>query len=178
LRLAYVGDGNNVLHSLLLMAPFMGVDLHYCCPSGYQPEAEILFRAQSRARDGGAKIRSFDLPEEAVSGCHAVYTDVWTSMGFEAEDQKRREAFEGFQVNAKLMSLADPTAVVMHCLPMVRGLEIAEDVIDTPRCVIFQQAANRLHAQKALLTGLFRRVPIAALGIESTAARIGVERAR
>jgi ornithine carbamoyltransferase len=157
LKLAYVGDGNNVLHSLLLLAPILGVDVHYSCPDGYQPESDILMRAERRAeRARGGAIRKFSAPQQAVKGAHAVYTDVWTSMGFEGEKQERLEAFSGFQLNMELFQQALPTAIAMHCLPMIRGQEITAEVVEHPRSALFQQAENRLHAQKALILGLFQ----------------------
>lgn len=155
LKLAYIGDGNNVLHSLLLMAPFVGVDVHYACPEGYQPNAEILTRAQERAKTGGAAIRKFKTPQEAVNHVDAVYTDVWTSMGFEAENVERMHAFEGYQINKALLSKANPEAIVLHCLPMMKGQEITEEVVELPQSALFDQAENRLHAQKALMIGLY-----------------------
>ena len=155
LTLAYIGDGNNVLHSLLLMAPFVGVNVHYACPEGYQPDAAILARAQARAVEGQAQIKKFATPKEAVSGVDAIYTDVWTSMGFEKENEIRLKAFEGYQVNQKLLSEAQPKAIVLHCLPMMKGQEITADVVELPNSALFQQAENRLHAQKALMMGLF-----------------------
>lgn len=155
LKLAYIGDGNNVLHSLLLLAPSLGIDIHYSCPEGYAPSPEILSRAKDRASQGRGKIKSFASPKEAVSGAHAIYTDVWTSMGFEEENEVRMKAFAGYQVNLELMSLADPMCIIMHCLPMVRGQEISNEAADHPRSALFQQAENRLHAQKALLIGLY-----------------------
>ena len=155
LKLAYIGDGNNVLHSLLLLAPYLGIDIHYACPSGFEPDQEILGRAHLRASLGGAKIKKFATPTEAVKGVNALYTDVWTSMGFEKENEARLRAFEGYQLNAELYSLAQPGAVIMHCLPMVKGLEITHEMAEHEHSVLFQQAENRLHAQKALLSGLF-----------------------
>lgn len=155
LKLAYVGDGNNVLHSLLLLAPFVGVDVHYACPPDYQPDAAILERAKKRARVGGARIQSFATPAEAVQGVNAVYTDVWTSMGQEAENAVRMKAFEGYQVNAALMSKAADGAIALHCLPMIKGQEITSEVVESAQSALFQQAENRLHAQKALMIGLF-----------------------
>jgi ornithine carbamoyltransferase len=155
LKLAYIGDGNNVLHSLLLMAPFVGVDVHYACPPGYQPDAEILRRASARAAVGGAAIRAFATPAEAVAGANAVYTDVWTSMGQEAENAERVKVFEGYQVNAGLMAKAAAGAIALHCLPMIKGQEITAEVVESPASALFEQAENRLHAQKALLIGLF-----------------------
>jgi ornithine carbamoyltransferase len=156
LKLAYLGDGNNVLNSLLLLAPFLGVDVHYACPEGYLPDPEILKRAEARAKQSGAEIRAFTKPQDAVVGTHAVYTDVWTSMGFEAENAKRVAALKDFQLNLPLFQQALPNAIALHCLPMVRGQEITSDVVEHPRSALFQQAENRLHAQKALLAGLFQ----------------------
>jgi ornithine carbamoyltransferase len=155
LKLAYIGDGNNVLHSLLLMMPFAGVDVHYSCPKGYEPDEEILRRAQRRAKEGGASITKFDSPKESVADVDAIYTDVWTSMGFESENAKRVKDFEGFQINSDLLALAKPTAIVLHCLPMNKGFEITQDVVDSPQAALFEQAENRLHAQKALMIGLY-----------------------
>lgn len=155
LKLAYIGDGNNVLHSLLLLAPFLGVDVHYACPGGYQPEAGILERAFARAAVGGATIRPFKRATDAVKGCHAIYTDVWTSMGQEEEKAQRLEAFQEFQLNLGLLSRARPDAIALHCLPMVCGQEITREIVEHERSALFQQAENRLHAQKALLVGLF-----------------------
>jgi len=155
LKLAYIGDGNNVLHSLLLLAPFVGVDVHYACPGGYQPDSAILERAMARAALGGAKIRPFKRAADAVKGCHAVYTDVWTSMGFEKENAERVKAFKDFQLNMDLFKQARPDAIALHCLPMVREQEITSEVVEHERSALFQQAENRLHAQKALMAGLF-----------------------
>lgn len=155
LTLTYIGDGNNVLHSLLLIAPFLGVHVHYACPPGYQPDAEILRRAFERAAQGKAQIRSFSSPQEAAQGAHALYTDVWTSMGQESQDQDRLKAFSGYQINADLLAKADSECIIMHCLPMIKGQEITREMVEHPRSAIFQQAENRLHAQKALMIGLF-----------------------
>lgn len=154
LTLSYIGDGNNVLHSLLLLAPKAGVNVNYSCPIGYQPDQEILSRAHLIASKNGAKISSFATPELAVRGTHAIYTDVWTSMGFEKEDTIRLQAFEGYQINIELLAKARPDAIVLHCLPMVKGREITADIVEHPRSALFQQAENRLHAQKALLRRL------------------------
>jgi len=139
LKLAYIGDGNNILHSLLLLAPRMGIHLYYCCPPNRQPE----IRGQS---DSATACSS---PSLAVQGAHAIYTDVWTSMGFEGKTDE--SLFAGFQVNEELFQQALPTAVFMHCLPMIRGKEVSQTLPDHPRSVIFQQSENRLHVQKALL---------------------------
>ncbi|NDF15912.1 ornithine carbamoyltransferase [bacterium] len=154
IEIAYIGDGNNVLNSLLLLAPMLGMTVRYACPEGYQPKAEILARAQTRAQEYGGRIVGFDRPEDAVQGAHSVYTDVWTSMGFEDENTERMKAFQGFQVNEALMEKAHPLAIVLHCLPMLRGVEISETLPDASCSAIFQQSENRLHVQKALLLGL------------------------
>lgn len=156
LKLCYVGDGNNVLHSLLLLAPYVGVDVHYACPEGYQPDENILQRARLRAMKTGAKIRKFKTPQLAARGAHVLYTDVWTSMGFEKENEERLKAFAGYQINRELFNLADRHAIIMHCLPMVREQEITSEMVEHPQSAIFQQSENRLHAQKALMIGLFR----------------------
>lgn len=155
LTIAYIGDGNNILHSLLLIAPLAGVNINYASPSGYQPDQTILVRAQKLAELHGTKIKCSTNPIEAVSGANAVYTDVWTSMGFEKENAERMKAFAGYQLNAELFSKADSKAIVLHCLPMLREQEITSEVADHERSRIFQQAENRLHAQKSLMVGLF-----------------------
>jgi ornithine carbamoyltransferase len=149
--LSYIGDGNNILHSLLLLLPYLGVHVQYACPEGYEPSAFILKQAKRLAKESGATIQGFKDPKEAVRGSDAIYTDVWTSMGFEEEEEKREQAFRGYQLNSELYKLANAKALVMHCLPMVRGKEITEEMVDHPASVIFQQSENRLHAQKALL---------------------------
>ncbi|MBA2653852.1 MAG: ornithine carbamoyltransferase [Gammaproteobacteria bacterium] len=146
LKIAFVGDGNNVLHSLLLMAPKLGVEVHYSCPVNYGPDPEILQEAHKNV--GRGSITSFNNPMSAVKNCHAVYTDVWTSMGFE---ERNIESFEGFQVDEVLMAHAEPEALFMHCMPMNRGQEVSLTLPDQPCSVIFQQSENRLHVQKALL---------------------------
>jgi ornithine carbamoyltransferase len=151
LKLSYIGDGNNILHSLMLLLPYAGVDISYSCPKGYEPSAFVLKQAKQLAKEGGGKIESFSTPDAAVKGSNAIYTDVWTSMGFEQEEQNREEAFKGYQLNKKLYSLAEKDALVMHCLPMVKGKEITEEMAEHKNSVIFQQSENRLHAQKALL---------------------------
>lgn len=166
LKLAYIGDGNNVLHSLLLLAPFLGIDVHYACPDHCGPVAAILERAHRRAHIGGAQIRAFADPREAVVNAHAVYTDVWTSMGAEDKGADRIRMFQGYQLNLDLFSRALPNAIAMHCLPMVRGQEISMDVAEHPRSAIFQQSENRLHAQKALLVGLFHAAASVTKGFE------------
>lgn len=155
LKLAYVGDGNNVLHSLLLLLPMAGVDVHYSCPKGFEPDPSILERAHLRAAKTGAKIRSFKTPKAAVKGVNAISTDVWTSMGSEDKAPAREGAFTGYQVNLELYSHARPGALVMHCLPMIKGQEITAEMVEHPCSALFQQAENRLHSQKALMLGIW-----------------------
>ncbi len=156
LKLAYIGDGNNILHSLLLLLPKAGVSVSFACPAGYEPHAWVLKKARAIAAECGAKIEAHAKPETAVKGAHALYTDVWTSMGFEDENVARETAFAGFQLNAALHSKAAPGAVIMHCLPMERGKEITEEMTEHADSVIFRQSENRLHAQKALLFSLMK----------------------
>lgn len=152
LKVTYIGDGNNILHSLLLMAPIMGIHLHYCCPVPRGPKTEILGCALAKADLSAGSITAHTSPPTAVMGAHAVYTDVWTSMGF--ENVREEELFAGFQVNEELMGLAKPEAIFMHCMPMARGKEVSETLPDSPQSVIFQQSENRLHVQKAILIAL------------------------
>ena len=151
LKLAFVGDGNNVAHSLLLTGAKLGLHVAVATPPSYEPDPEIVATATELARSSGATVRVLNDPEEAVAGAHAVYTDVWTSMGSEHEAQVRRKRFRPYQVTEKLFGKARPDAVFMHCLPAHRGEEVADAVIESPRSVVFDQAENRLHAQKALL---------------------------
>ena len=148
--LAYVGDGNNVALSLVQGAAMVGMHTHVASPDGYQLSAADVQQAASRARHG-ARLRLFTSAAAAVDGADAVYTDTWTSMGREAEASARRKAFEGYQVNGMLMGAAKTGALFMHCLPAHRGEEVTADVIESPVSVVFDQAENRLHAQKALL---------------------------
>ena len=150
LTLAFVGDGNNVYHSLALMGATMGMEVRLAQPPGYAPNERIVSRARDVAAQAGGRLVFTDDPVEAVRGAAAIYTDAWTSMGQEAEAEERREAFREYQVNAPLVAHA-PDAVVMHCLPAHRGEEITSDVMDGRQSVIFEQSENRLHVQKALL---------------------------
>ncbi|MDR7483064.1 MAG: ornithine carbamoyltransferase [Armatimonadota bacterium] len=153
-RLAWVGDGNNVCHSLLLGAAKLGMTMRVASPRGYTPAEGVVDRARAIAAMTGATIALVADPGEAVAGADVVYTDVWTSMGQEAEREERARVFRPYQVNATLLRGAKPTAVVMHCLPAHRGEEITDDVLDGPQSVVYDQAENRLHAQKALLAML------------------------
>ncbi len=157
LTLAYVGDGNNMAHSLLEGCAKTGVSIAVATPKGYEPDEAVVAGARKAARGTGASVLLTRDPALAVRGAHAVYTDVWTSMGQEDEAARRRRAFAGYQVNAALLAAARPDAVVMHCLPAHRGEEIAADVLDGPRSVVLDQAENRLHAQKAVLLLLMGR---------------------
>jgi ornithine carbamoyltransferase len=149
--LAYVGDGNNVSHSLLLTAACLGSSIRIATPPEYEPSAEIVEAANEIAQATGAKIELMQDPHQAVAGVDAVYTDAWVSMGQEREAQKRGEIFPPYQVNAELMAEAAPHAVFMHCLPAHRGLEVTDEVMDSQQSLIFEQAENRLHVQKAIL---------------------------
>ena len=151
LKLAYLGDGNNVCHSLMVTGAKLGVSIHVAAPPGFEPRAEIAEGARTLGRETGARIRIGHDPFEAVCGASAVYTDVWASMGHEHEANGRAQAFAPYQVNDILMTAADPEAVFMHCLPAHRGLEVVDAVIDSPCSIVFDQAENRLHVQKALL---------------------------
>jgi len=146
LKLAFVGDGNNVAHSLMLTAGRLGVHVAVATPAGYEPDSAIV----AEAAQSGQITLTHD-PAEALDGAHAVYTDVWASMGQESEAAARLEAFEPYQVDEAMFAWARPDAVFMHCLPAHRGEEVVEAVIESPRSVVFDQAENRLHAQKALL---------------------------
>ena len=150
-HLAYVGDGNNVAHSLLLAAASLGASISVGTPKGYEPNAEIVDSAFELAKLSGSKIVVTNDAVEAVTGADAVYTDVWASMGQEGEAAERQQIFAPFQVNRKLFAQAAKHAVFMHCLPAHRGDEVAATVIDSPRSVVFDQAENRLHIQKAIM---------------------------
>jgi len=148
--LAFVGDGNNVAHSLMLCAARLGLNFRIATPRGYEPNPEIIAQAESFADASGSEIFLSDDPVEAVAGANAIYTDVWASMGQESEAAERRRIFRPYQVNDDLFSHA-PDALFMHCLPAKRGEEVTDEVMESPRSIAFDQAENRLHAQKALL---------------------------
>jgi ornithine carbamoyltransferase len=150
-KLAYVGDGNNVAHSLMLAAACLGSTIRVATPEGYGPNPEILKQAKKIASTTGATIQVLTDVQKAVSGANAIYTDVWASMGQEHEASQRKQIFGGYQVNDKLFSGAAPNAIFMHCLPAHRGEEVTDAVIDSPRSVVFDQAENRLHVQKAIM---------------------------
>lgn len=165
LRIAFVGDGNNMAHSWMHAAARFGFELVLACPSGYTPNAAVL----AEARAAGARIAVLRDPAQAAHQADVVYTDTWTSMGQEAEADQRRRVFAEYQVNASLLRLAKPDALVMHCLPAHRGEEITDDVMDGPQSVVFDQAENRLHVQKAILVWLVRHNEFRR-GVQSAAA--------
>ncbi|MEE0934911.1 MAG: ornithine carbamoyltransferase [Methanobrevibacter sp.] len=150
-KICFVGDGNNVSNSLLLIAPLLGMDMSLACPNGYEPDENILKTANEYAEENGTVITITDDIGVALENVDAVFTDVWVSMGDEAEKAKREHDFAPFQVNKDLMSLANDGAIFMHCLPAIRGQEVTSEVIDGPQSVIYDEAENRMHAQKAVL---------------------------
>ena len=150
-KICFVGDGNNVSNSLLLIAPLLGMDMSVACPKGYEPCEDILNTALEYADENNTEITITDDIGFALQNVDAVFTDVWVSMGDEAEKAKREIDFAPFQVNSDLMSLANDGAIFLHCLPAVRGQEVSAEVIDGPQSVVFDEAENRMHAQKAVL---------------------------
>jgi ornithine carbamoyltransferase len=151
LKLAFIGDGNNMCHSLMVTGAKLGVSVSAATPAGFEPKPEFVEDAKACARRTGAKIQLFHDPAEAARGANAVYTDVWASMGQEYAAHIRAQVFAPFQVTSDLMAAADPGAVFMHCLPAHRGQEVAGEVIDSPYSIVYDQAENRLHVQKALM---------------------------
>ena len=156
LKVAYVGDGNNVAHSLMFAGAQLGAHVRVATPPKYEPDRVALEWASERGRTTGGSCTVTNDPTEAVSGADVVYTDVWTSMGQEAEKTERDKTFRAYQVNLELMRKAKPDAIFMHCLPAHRGEEVTADVIDSVHSVVFQQAENRLHAQKAIMVELMK----------------------
>ena len=150
-KICFVGDGNNVSNSLLLIAPLLGMDMSLACPKGYEPNENILKTAQEYANENNTEITITDDIGLALQNVDAVFTDVWVSMGDEAEAKQREIDFAPFQVNSDLMSLANDGAIFLHCLPAIRGQEVTAEVIDGPQSVIYDEAENRMHAQKAVL---------------------------
>jgi ornithine carbamoyltransferase len=148
IRLAYIGDGNNVANSLIEAASRMGINLTIACPKEYEPDPDVLKRARASAKSEIVILRD---PKKAVNGADAVYTDVWVSMGQEKETKTKKVKLKGYQINNKILSYAKKDAIVLHCLPAHRGEEITDDVLDGPQSVVIDQAENRLHTQKALL---------------------------
>jgi ornithine carbamoyltransferase len=151
LKVAYVGDGNNVCHSLMLAGARLGAQVRVATPVGYEPAADIVAEARRAAKETRGKIELFHSAQEAVAGAQAIYTDVWASMGQEEETEARAKIFASFQVNKPLMKLAATDAVFLHCLPAHRGWEVSADLMDSARSLAYDQAENRLHIQKAVL---------------------------
>ncbi len=150
-RVAYIGDGNNVANSLIQGAVMTGLHLVIACPVGYEPNEVVLRTARLEAKRTGAKLEVVRDPEEAAAGADFLYTDVWTSMGREAEQETRRRVFQGYQVSERLLKVAQPGALVMHCLPAHRGEEITEEALESKASIVFEQSANRLPMSKAIL---------------------------
>jgi ornithine carbamoyltransferase len=157
LTLAYIGDGNNVAHSLMLACAMVGVNFRIASPKGYSVKKEVLAKARRYSKDSGAEIICTEKPAEAAKGVDIAYTDAWTSMGQEAEAELRRKVFADYQINDKLLSLAKRNVIVMHDLPAHHGEEVAKGLLDSKRSVVFDQAENRLHAQKAVLAKLLSK---------------------
>jgi ornithine carbamoyltransferase len=155
LTMAYIGDGNNVCNSLISICSKVGMHLRIATPKGYEPSQEFVRLGEECGKKTGSKISVMTSAEEAARGAHVLYTDTWVSMGQEEETARRLKDFEGYQINAKLASLADKEYIFMHCLPAHRGQEVSTDIIDGPRSVIFDEAENRLHAQKAVMIFLY-----------------------
>ncbi|MEW5894513.1 MAG: ornithine carbamoyltransferase [Candidatus Omnitrophota bacterium] len=156
-KIAYIGDGNNVCHSLLLICSKLGINISIATPEGYEISNDVLESAQSYAKETGTVIHTTHLPEVAVDSANVIYADVWTSMGQEEETDKRLKDFKNYQINASLVKLADPGYIFLHCLPAHRGEEVTSDVIDGPHSVVFDQAENRMHAEKAILIFLLKK---------------------
>ena len=151
LKLAFVGDGNNVCHSLMILGAKLGVSVSVATPPGYEPRPELVGAARAIALGTGVSVEASHDPRQAVAGAQAIYTDVWTSMGQEHAAHLRNQVFAPYRITRDLMAAAEPGAAFMHCLPAHRGQEVADEVIDSPQSVVYDQAENRLHAQKALM---------------------------
>jgi ornithine carbamoyltransferase len=154
IKFAYVGDGNNMTHSLMIGCAKVGMDVTVACPDGYMPNPEIVALAQGYAAESGGSVTVMHDPKEAVKGVDVVYTDTWASMGQEAEKEIRKKAFAGYQVDDAMMALAKTDAIFMHCLPAYRGMEVTDEVIESPQSVVFDEAENRLHAHKAIMASV------------------------
>ncbi|WP_408955889.1 ornithine carbamoyltransferase [Natroniella sp. ANB-PHB2] len=156
LKMVYIGDGNNVAHSLLLATTKIGMDISIATPNDYRPDLEILHVAERWARESGSQVEVVTDPLQAAQGADILYTDVWASMGDEMEKEEREEAFKDYQVNAEVMNVAQDDAIFLHCLPAHRGEEVTADVIDGEQSVVFEQAENRMHVQKAIMVKLMK----------------------
>jgi ornithine carbamoyltransferase len=157
LTVAYIGDGNNVANSLILACAMTGVNFNIASPQGYTIDKAVLKKAQTYAKTSGAKIVCTEDPRVAAKDVDVIYTDTWTSMGQEAEAKVRRKVFAGYQINEELMALTKKNAIIMHCLPAHHGEEVSVGLLDSPQSVVFDQAENRMHAQKALLVWIFAK---------------------
>ena len=154
IKFAYVGDGNNMTHSLMIGCAKVGMDVTVACPDGYMPNPEVVALAQGYAAESGGSVTVMHDPKEAVKGVDVIYTDTWASMGQEAEKEIRKKAFAGYQVDDALMALAKPDAIFMHCLPAYRGMEVTDEVMESAQSVVFDEAENRLHAHKAIMVSV------------------------
>jgi ornithine carbamoyltransferase len=157
LKVVYIGDGNNMAHSLMYGAAKYGSDMTIISPSGYKPDEEVVKNAKEDAKLTGATIEVTDNIEQGVKDANVIYTDVWASMGQEAEGEERKKKFAKFQVNKDLMDMADKDAIFLHCLPAKRGLEVTDEVLDAPYSKVIDEAENRLHAQKAIMLSLMNK---------------------
>lgn len=157
IKIAYVGDGNNVCHSLLLGCAKVGLNIHIATPRHYEPQSKVIDIAKTFAQENGTQITLSNSPRETVKDTNVIYTDVWVSMGQEVEAQERLNNLKDFQINKELISLAHKDCIFMHCLPAHRGQEVTDEVIDGPNSIVFDQAENRMHIQKAILTFLLHR---------------------
>jgi ornithine carbamoyltransferase len=154
--IAFIGDGNNVCNSLLYACSKLGININVATPKSYEPDKSVFIYAKETARSNKAKIDLSGNPSQAIKGADVVYTDVWVSMGQEKEAKIRRKIFKGFQINRNLMKLAKKNALIMHCLPAHRGEEVTDEVIDSKNSIVFDQAENRMHVQKAILITLLK----------------------
>ena len=154
IKFAYVGDGNNMTHSLMIGCAKVGMDVTVACPDGYMPNPEVVALAQGYAAESGGSVTVMHDPKEAVKGVDVIYTDTWASMGQEAEKEIRKKAFVGYQVDDVMMALAKPDAIFMHCLPAYRGMEVTDEVMESAQSVVFDEAENRLHAHKAIMASV------------------------
>lgn len=155
LTLGYIGDGNNVCHCLIVGAAKVGMNIKVATPKGYEPDLEVVSKAREYAQQNGSQILLMNNPEEAARDAQVLYTDVWVSMGEEAQAGQRMKDFKNFQINTALTDLADKNFIFMHCMPIHRGVEVTDDVVDSKHSIVFDQAENRLHTQKAILKFLF-----------------------
>jgi len=154
IKLTYIGDGNNMAHSLMIAGTKLGLEVRIASPKGYEPLEDVVQMCKAFAKESDAKLILGNDPEEASFGADVLYTDVWASMGQEKEAEKRKKQFKDYQINDKILALADKNSIVMHCLPAHRGEEITEEVLEGPQSVVFDEAENRLHAHKAILAAL------------------------